>query len=134
MKSFPVSTSCVRGVKGPSSPQESALEALTDIMLRYMTDMGLAIHKYAELAGRTEVNLNDVLVAFEEKDVEIFGTRGLQRYVESFEGEMTPFAQPVPSFPVRKKARTAPTFEDKQEEPPRHIPGECQRRPVSYTA
>lgn len=46
--------------------QGSAADTLSDIMLRYITEIGRASHNYAELAGRFESNLNDVWLALED--------------------------------------------------------------------
>ena len=41
--------------------QESAVDVLADLMLRYIAQLGSASHSYAELAGRTDCNINDLV-------------------------------------------------------------------------
>lgn len=41
--------------------QESAVDVLADLMLRYVAQLGSASHSYAELAGRSECNINDLV-------------------------------------------------------------------------
>ena len=41
--------------------QKSALEALTDLLLQQLGDLGSASSSHANLAGRTDRNINDVV-------------------------------------------------------------------------
>lgn len=41
--------------------QESAVEVLADLMLRYIAQLASASHSYAEIAGRTDCNINDLV-------------------------------------------------------------------------
>lgn len=41
--------------------QKSALEALTDLLLQQLAELGEASHGHANLAGRTDRNINDVV-------------------------------------------------------------------------
>jgi histone H3/H4 len=49
--------------------QESAIEVLADLLLRYLTTVCSSSHSYAELAGRSQSNLADVLLSLEELEV-----------------------------------------------------------------
>lgn len=46
--------------------QHSARDALAEVLLRYVTEVGQLAHETAELAGRTEPNAIDVIAALEE--------------------------------------------------------------------
>lgn len=46
---------------GFQAVQESAVDILADLMLRYIAQLGSASHSYAELAGRTDCNINDLV-------------------------------------------------------------------------
>ena len=46
---------------GFQAMQESAVDVLADLMLRYIAQLGSASHSYAELAGRNDCNINDVV-------------------------------------------------------------------------
>lgn len=41
--------------------QVSSLDVLSDLLLRYITEVGTAAHTYAELANRSEANPLDVV-------------------------------------------------------------------------
>jgi transcription initiation factor TFIID subunit 8 len=46
---------------GFDSAQRSSLEVLSDLLLRYIQELGSSSHAYAELAGRAESNALDVV-------------------------------------------------------------------------
>lgn len=113
--------------------QRTAVETLADIALRYLSDIGKAAHFYANLAGRTQCNAFDVILALEDMGpgasvdtstrclANSSALRDVMRYVEF--AEEIPFARPVPKFPVFKKRTPPPTFAQLGEEPPfPHIP------------
>ncbi|KAJ7972363.1 transcription initiation factor TFIID subunit 8 [Quillaja saponaria] len=120
---------------GFQSFKESALEALADIAIRYLFDLGKMANFYANLAGRSECNVFDVIRGLEDLDASqgfsgasetihcIAGSstvRDIIRLVDSV--EEIPFAQPVPRFPVTKNRRTIPSFTQMGETPPsKHI-------------
>lgn len=41
--------------------QASAHESLADLLMRFLAEVGTSSHSYAELAGRTASNINDVV-------------------------------------------------------------------------
>lgn len=41
--------------------QASAHESLADLLMRFLAEVGSSSHSYAELAGRTASNINDVV-------------------------------------------------------------------------
>jgi len=49
--------------------QDSAIEILGDLLLRYLGTVCSSSHSYAELAGRTQSNLSDVLLALDDLNV-----------------------------------------------------------------
>lgn len=97
--------------------KRSSLEVLSDLLLRYIQELGSSSHAYAELAGRAESNALDVTVALKDLGVSI---ADLQEYVELQED--IPFGQTISEFPVRKKATATATFASRGEAPPAHIP------------
>ena len=42
--------------------QQSASDTLADLLLQYISEIGGATHSYAELAGRVEYNVNDLVL------------------------------------------------------------------------
>ena len=46
---------------GFEAVQESALDMVTELIMRYISEVGAASHTYAELAGRTDTNALDVV-------------------------------------------------------------------------
>ncbi|KAK2996668.1 hypothetical protein RJ639_020958 [Escallonia herrerae] len=109
---------------------ESALEAFADIAVRYLRDLGKTSNFYANLAGRTESNVFDIIQGLEDLggSMGLPGTsavgdcvtgsgtvKGIVEYVES--AEETPFAQPLPHFPVVRHRRMTPSFTQMGETP-----------------
>lgn len=41
--------------------QQSASDTLSELLLQYISEIGSATHSYAELAGRTDCNVNDLV-------------------------------------------------------------------------
>ncbi|XP_019183866.1 PREDICTED: transcription initiation factor TFIID subunit 8 isoform X2 [Ipomoea nil] len=121
---------------GFESCNESALDSFADIAIKYLFDLGKTATSYANLAGRSECNVFDIVGALEDLythtgflgAAEVNGCgmnsgvmREIVEYVES--AEEIPFAQPVPHFPVVKVPRMIPSFEEMGETPEfKHIP------------
>ncbi|XP_065855183.1 transcription initiation factor TFIID subunit 8 [Euphorbia lathyris] len=116
--------------------QQSALDLLSDITVRYIHNLGKLSQSYANLAGRTEGNALDIIQGLEElvssqgfggaSDVDhciaSSGTvKELAQYV--FEAEDIPFAYSIPPFPVVKEGKPVSSFLQIGEAPPgEHIP------------
>lgn len=132
---------------GFHSLKDSALEALTDITIRYLCDLGKMASFCANLAGRTECNVFDIVKGLEDLEVSqgfIGGSeikhclagsgmvKGIIDYVGS--AEEIPFAQPVPRFPVVKNGKLIPSFVQMGETPPgKHIPPWLPALPDPHT-
>ncbi|KAL8508779.1 hypothetical protein ACS0TY_016118 [Phlomoides rotata] len=127
---------------------ESALDSLADIAIRYICDLGKASEFYANLAGRTECNVFDVVQGLEDMGMpqgftgasEIYADcvvssgaiREIKEYVEM--AEEIPFAQPVPQFPVIRQRRMIPSFLEMGETPSfKHIPAWLPAFPDPHT-
>ena len=41
--------------------QQSASDTLSELLIQYISEVSSATHSYAELAGRTECNVNDLV-------------------------------------------------------------------------
>ena len=41
--------------------QQSASDTLSELLLQYISEIGNATHSYAELAGRADCNINDLV-------------------------------------------------------------------------
>ncbi|XWS66853.1 hypothetical protein CRYUN_Cryun05aG0236600 [Craigia yunnanensis] len=127
--------------------KESALEALTDISIGYLCDLGKNASFHANLAGRTECNLFDITRALEDLGashgftgasqignclVDSGTVREVVQFVDS--NEEIPFAQPVPKFPFVKHRKLIPSFEHRSETPPgKHIPTWLPALPDPHT-
>lgn len=132
---------------GFESFQISALEALSDVAVRYLRDLGRTSAFYANLAGRTESNVFDVVRGLEDlgssqgfsgaSDVshciaESGTVRELVEYVDS--AEEVPFAQTVPQFPVIRERKMVPSFLQMGETPSgKHIPDWLPAFPDPHT-
>lgn len=127
--------------------KESALDSFADIAIRYLRDLGKMANYYANLAGRTESNVFDIVRGLEDLEslqgfsgaAEVThclagsGTvKGLIQYVGT--AEEIPFAQPLPRFPVMKDRRLIPSFEQMGETPPsKHLPNWLPAFPDPHT-
>ncbi|XP_059463034.1 transcription initiation factor TFIID subunit 8-like [Corylus avellana] len=132
---------------GFQSFKDSALEAITDIAIRYLSDLGKTARFYANLAGRTESNVFDIVRGLEELEASqgfpgasgvnncLAGSgmvKGIIEYVGS--AEEIPFAQPVPQFPVIKNRKLIPSFVQMGEMPPgKHMPAWLPALPDPHT-
>ncbi|CAN0926937.1 Transcription initiation factor TFIID subunit 8 [Linum grandiflorum] len=132
---------------GFDGSKESALDALTDVTLRYLRDLGKTASSNANLCGRTECTIFDVVRGFED----IGATQGfpgaynssgclvssgtireLVDYVGS--NEEIPFAQPVPQFPIVRGSKLIPSFQKMNEAPPgKHVPDWLPALPDQHT-
>lgn len=104
----------------------SAVDALVDVLLRYITHLGRAAAFHANLAGRTSANECDVIQSLEEIGADFDGfagagttsatrclagsavVRDLAAFVDS--KDELPFARPLPRFPVPCAPNPAPSF------------------------
>ncbi|XWS30148.1 hypothetical protein CRYUN_Cryun24cG0092900 [Craigia yunnanensis] len=135
---------------GFQSFQHSALETLSDIIVRYIYSLGKTANFHANLAGRVEANVFDVIEGLEElgsglgfagaSDVDrCVVNSGIVRDIVHFVGDADdiPFAYDVPQFPVVKEWKEMGSFWEKGEEPPgEHIPSWLPAFPdlETYTA
>ncbi|GAB2300615.1 hypothetical protein Dimus_034649 [Dionaea muscipula] len=110
--------------------RESALEALSDIAIRFLCDLGNSASSYSSLAGRAECNVFDIVKALEDLGststligfplgqghYPIMGYGVVNEIMEFVEMAVEiPFAQPIPRFPVvvtssRLRRRIPPSF------------------------
>jgi len=80
--------------------RSAAADALADMFVRYIVELGQLIHENAETAGRTVINVDDIYPAFQELGVQIPQLARLCCAVEE------PFALSLPErFPVRRKPK-----------------------------
>lgn len=127
--------------------QNSALETLSDIVVRYIHSVGKNAHIYANLAGRTESNVFDIIQGLEDLgSVQGFSgasfvdhsllSSGVVSEIVQYVGESDhiPFAFNVPEFPVVKERKLTPSFSQSGEEPPEeHIPSWLPVFPEPHT-
>lgn len=138
-------------LQGAEACQESAVDILADLLVRLLQQLCNGAHDYAETAGRTEFNIADVLLSLEDlgftpeelrQYVELQVRAGVEPAWGSMlahggattcqqpssapcpplQGEGVPFAHTVPQYPVHTQPLGAPTFLDKAESAPAHIP------------
>ncbi|CAI9109849.1 OLC1v1009760C1 [Oldenlandia corymbosa var. corymbosa] len=121
---------------GFQSFQLSALDALADVAVRYICDIGKTANLYANLAGRSQCNLFDVIQGLEDLgSVQGFpGASDVHRWLSSSgvvrevgryigESEEIPFAYSIPGFPVVKAREPRQSFAQTGMTPPsEHIP------------
>ncbi|KAF7990063.1 hypothetical protein HCN44_009006 [Aphidius gifuensis] len=81
---------------GWHSINSSPLEFLVDLMQEYFMRTYRLSHQYAEILGRTEVNLDDVGLAFQQMSIDL---NQLADYVKNV--DPVPCAVPVPKYPLK---------------------------------
>ncbi|KAF2312142.1 hypothetical protein GH714_028259 [Hevea brasiliensis] len=127
--------------------KESALDALTDVAIRYLLDLGKTANSHANLSGRTQCNLFDIVRGFEDMGAprgfsgasnsgNCVVSSGTIKEIIEFVGstDEIPFAQPVPPFPVVRDRRLIPSFLNMSETPPgKHIPAWLPAFPDAHT-
>lgn len=132
---------------GFHSFKESALDALADTAIKYLSHLGKTAAFYANLAGRTDCNVFDIIRGIEELEssqgfqgawepnhcvANSGSVKNIIRYVNSV--EEIPFAQPLPRFPVIRNRETIPSFVQIGETPPsKHIPNWLPAFPDAHT-
>uniref|UniRef100_H0XQP6 Transcription initiation factor TFIID subunit 3 n=1 Tax=Otolemur garnettii TaxID=30611 RepID=H0XQP6_OTOGA len=82
---------------GWDSVQLSACHLLTDVLERYLQQLGRGCQRYSELYGRTDPTLDDVGEAFQLMGVSL---HELEDYIHNIEPVTFPYQ--IPSFPVSK--------------------------------
>ncbi|GAB2272315.1 hypothetical protein Dimus_007135 [Dionaea muscipula] len=129
--------------------KESALEALSDVAVRFMCDLGKSASSYASLASRAECNVFDIVKALEDLGSTIgfsgasevsshcpVGSGVANEMIEFVEmAEEIPFVQPIPRFPVIKRRKGIPSFLQIGESPGgnKHIPDWLPAFPDTHT-
>ncbi|KAJ6635527.1 Transcription initiation factor TFIID subunit 3 [Pseudolycoriella hygida] len=83
---------------GWNSIQTTPLELMSDILNKYIKEIATQTHRYSELYGRTEPNLDDVALAMKDMNVNI---PDLEEYVNNV--DPVPCAIDVPKFPAQKE-------------------------------
>ncbi|XP_060201483.1 transcription initiation factor TFIID subunit 8 [Lycium barbarum] len=126
---------------------ESALESLADIAIKYIRDLGKTASSSANLAGRTQCNVFDIIQGLEDmcastgflraSEVNRCGLNSgivseMVEYVES--AEEIPFSQSLPHFPVVKHPKMIPSFSQINETPAfKHVPPWLPAFPDQHT-
>ncbi|KAG1679127.1 hypothetical protein FOA52_000482 [Chlamydomonas sp. UWO 241] len=117
-------------VAGYEAVQESSVEILADLLLRYLGEVACGAASYAEMAGRSEANVSDVVLSLDNLGVTVCE---LAEYAESLDPDDNTFAHTLAPFPVRVPVRPTPTFEDRGEAPPPHVPSFLPAFPDAHT-
>ncbi|KAL6767521.1 hypothetical protein ACKKBF_B35565 [Auxenochlorella protothecoides x Auxenochlorella symbiontica] len=109
--------------------QTSSASILSELLVRYMEEVGVSSHAYTELAGRTEPSAMDVLFALNDMGVSV---TELKEFKQS-QPKGSAFPAPIIPFPVARKTRPTPTFAERGEAPPAHIPDFLPAFPDRHT-
>ena len=116
---------------GLEGMQGSAHGALAELLLRHLGEAARLSSGAAAHAGRTEVNLDDVLLAFRDMGVD---AGQLLRYVR--EEVEVPFAQPLAPYPVERPRGGVPpglSFRAAEAAPPPGVPPGFPAFPGAHT-
>ncbi|XP_050380905.1 transcription initiation factor TFIID subunit 8-like [Argentina anserina] len=134
-------------IVGFQSFQLSALETLSDVAVQYICNIGKAAHLYANLSGRTDCNVFDIIRGLEDlsgaqgfagaSDIHhCLASSGTIKEISQYvaEAEHVPFAYSLPCFPVIKDRKLTPSFWQRGEETPgAHIPPWLPAFPEPHT-
>lgn len=122
--------------EGFQSFQQSALNTLSDVAVRYIREIGKSANFYANLAGRSESNVFDIIHGLEDlgssqgfsgaSDINCCPAgSGIVREITQYVGdaEEIPFPYSIPSFPIIKDRNPILSFAQVTEvSPSEHIP------------
>ncbi|KAJ4763696.1 Transcription initiation factor TFIID subunit 8 [Rhynchospora pubera] len=123
--------------------RKSAVDALSDLAIRYILSLGKATSSYANLAGRTSANLFDLAQGLEDLSNSVSGSKKcfvdsgvlteLNRFVKA--GDPVPFSQFVPKFPICRAPKKTQTMDQIGDElmGKKHIPGWLPAFPAPHT-
>ena len=114
--------------EGFDSIQASALDALTDILVKYIEELGYGAHLYAELSCRTDCNFLDLCLALKDCNVTL---RELLDY--STNTEEIPFAKPIPPFPIKPAEVRPIDVEENDPNRPEYVPYYLPPFPEKHT-
>ena len=97
--------------------KSSAADALAEVLASYIKEIGRAAHECADVAGRTDVNIGDVLSALDAVGAKF---QTIMRDAESLE---VPFAHALPArLQIKRLPKRAPAFREIGERAEAHIP------------
>lgn len=142
-----ISVAQVCEVVGYQSFQLSALETLSDVAVQYIRNVGKTAHLYANLSGRTDCNVFDIIQGLEDlsaaqgfagaSDINhCLASSGTIKEISQYvaEAEHVPFAYTIPRFPVVKDRKLTPSFwQSREETPGEHIPTWLPAFPEPHT-
>ncbi|CAH0486873.1 unnamed protein product [Peronospora farinosa] len=122
-----------RGV-GFDAVEKSALDALTEILAKYIQRIGGAAKDIAELAGRTQPKATDVGQALQDLEPNPVDIKDL---IKTLGTAKRPFPRDVPAFPARKRDIAGNTIEQtkigRREGLPLHVPSFLPPLPNRHT-
>ncbi|KAG2617143.1 hypothetical protein PVAP13_3NG178718 [Panicum virgatum] len=122
-----VSTAQILRASGYSAAEAAALRALSDIAGRYIESLGRAAAAFAEVHGRTEPNVADIVLALED--------HALGGFPGAFDPARpeVPFAKPLPRRdPGSGTGKGWESFAAAEREPLRHVPQWLPRFPEGW--
>ena len=97
--------------------KSSAADALAEVLASYIKEIGRAAHECADVAGRTDVNIGDVLSALDAVGAKF------QTIVRDAESLEVPFAHALPArLQIKRLPKRAPAFRELGERAEAHIP------------
>ncbi|MEW5313642.1 MAG: hypothetical protein WDW38_005194 [Sanguina aurantia] len=119
-------------VQGFEAVQESAIEVLAELLLRYLSELCTSSHRYAEQANRSDANLSDMVSGLEDMGVSM---DDLRLYLDDTvqKESNVPFIYSLPSFPTARSGVVKPCFEEIGAEPAAHIPTFLPAFPDKHT-
>ncbi|KAL2893160.1 Transcription initiation factor TFIID subunit 8 [Bienertia sinuspersici] len=122
---------------GFEAMKQSSLEALSQLVVQYISDLAKSATFNAHLAGRSECNVFDILKGLEDLNQNTNSSEMIVNQLSEFVEVMEiPFANPIPRFPVvsRRGKIQSPSFLQMGETPEsKHIPDWLPAFPDPHT-
>ncbi|XP_049805860.1 transcription initiation factor TFIID subunit 3 isoform X1 [Schistocerca nitens] len=94
-KALKVAVALICQTIGWNSIMSTPLEIMIDLLQRYLVELGRVTHRYAELFGHTQPNLDDLGLAFREMGINL---QDMEDYIKNVES--VPCHGEIPKFPV----------------------------------
>jgi len=110
--------------------ENSACDALMDMLQRYIEEIGYYATTYAQHAGRVDCNANDILNGLSELNVSY---EDLRNHFSHTQETLLPFERTIPKFPMVQKTKKPKPLEVPNAKTPLYILPHFSPYPDNYT-
>lgn len=104
---------------GFSAARSRPMDALADLLERFLFEAGSKARELAEICGRSEPHAGDAVEALRELRAP---PAAIAQFIVGPASDAPPLGVSLPNFPLRKRPKLKPSFKQAGEEPPEHVP------------